>query len=199
MHQPVLSVLQLATAFCPQASASLEWVILDVIPVLKIFNRRRQTFLVLYHLSAIFSPVIPHMWLMIFARQKPIKLPRINRRQNWSYYKGKGRIPPHFTERDTYLLLAEFSVRTVNYGKKKRGSVIYSTKRKDEANKMFIIWLLPVWGTGNKYRTRDLTIIWQARQERKFLLAHENDSTQERVSEKVKTNSSCWKSLVGQN
>ena len=70
---------------------------------------------------------------------------------------------------DRYLLLAEFSVRTVNYGpsffpsiygpgakraghksmEKKRGSVIYSTDRKNEANKMFIIWLLPVWGTGN--------------------------------------------------
>ena len=37
--------------------------------------------------------------------------------------------------------------------------VIYSADRKNEANKMFIIWLLPVWGTGNKCRTRDLTII----------------------------------------
>ena len=26
-------------------------------------------------------------------------------------------------------------------------------------NKMFIIWLLPVWGIGNKFRTRDLTVI----------------------------------------
>ena len=74
-----------------------------------------------------------------------------------------------------HLLLAEFSVRTVNYRPsffhrfmsrlghklmgKKRGSVIYSTDRKNEANKMFIIWLLPVSGTGNKCRTRDLTII----------------------------------------
>ena len=69
-----------------------------------------------------------------------------------------------------YLLLAEFSVRTVNYGPsffrsrainrwKNRGSVIYSTDRKNEANKMFIIWLLPVWGTGNKCRTHDLTVI----------------------------------------
>ena len=44
--------------------------------------------------------------------------------------------------------------------------------------------------------------IWQSfdrRQERKFLLAHENNSTQQRVSEKVKTNSPCWKSLFGQN
>ena len=32
------------------------------------------------------------------------------------------------------------------------GSVIYSTDRKNEANKMFIIWLLPVSGTGNKCR-----------------------------------------------
>ena len=47
-----------------------------------------------------------------------------------------------------YLLLAEFSVRAraINRWKKKRGSVIYSTDRKNEANKMFIIWLLPVWG-----------------------------------------------------
>ena len=76
-----------------------------------------------------------------------------------------------------YLLLAEFLVRTVNYGQsffsvdlwpkraghksieKKRGSIIYSTDRKNEANKMFIIWLLPVWETGNKCRTRDLTVI----------------------------------------
>ena len=66
----------------------------------------------------------------------------------------------------TYLLSAEFSVRTVNYGPsffasiygKQRGSVIYSTDRKNEANKMFIIWLLPVWGTGNKCRTHDLTV-----------------------------------------
>ena len=76
------------------------------------------------------------------------------------------------TYNTTYLLLAEFSVRTVNYGpsfsprlsawainrwKKKRGSIIYSTDRKNEANKMFIICLLPVLGTGNKCRTRDLT------------------------------------------
>ena len=77
-----------------------------------------------------------------------------------------------------YLLLAEFSVRTGNYGLsffhrfmaqalsarainrwKKRGPVIYSTDRKNEANKMFIIWLLPVWETGNKCRTHDLTVI----------------------------------------
>ena len=64
------------------------------------------------------------------------------------------------------ILLAEFSVRSVNYGpsvfpsiygpsasrlghksmEKKRGSVIYTTDRKNEANKMFIIWLLPVLG-----------------------------------------------------
>ena len=61
IHQPVLSVLQLATAFCPQVSASLEWVKLDVIPVLKMFNRRRQTFLVLYHLLAIFSLWSPYV------------------------------------------------------------------------------------------------------------------------------------------
>ena len=41
---------------------------------------------------------------------------------------------------------------------KKRGSVIYSTDQKNEANKMFIIWLLPVWGTGNKYRMHDFTV-----------------------------------------
>ena len=54
------SFIQFPTAFCPQASVSLGWVILDVIPVLKIFNGLRQTFLVLCHLLAIF-PVIPHM------------------------------------------------------------------------------------------------------------------------------------------
>ena len=38
-------------------------------------------------------------------------------------------------------------------------SLIYCTDRKNEANKMFIIWLLQVSGTGNRCRTRDLTII----------------------------------------
>ena len=75
-----------------------------------------------------------------------------------------------------YLLLAEFSVRTVNYGPSLRESVIYSTDRKNEANKMFIIWLLPVWGTGNKSRTRDLTVISQA-SKTKVLLVQENNST----------------------
>ena len=42
-------------------------------------------------------------------------------------------------------------------------SVIYITDRKKEANKMLITWLL-VWGTGNKCRTSDLTVIWQASQ-----------------------------------
>ena len=106
----------------------------------------------------------------------------------------------------TYLLLAQFSVRTVNYGPsvfppiygpsakidgKKQGSVIYSTDQKNEANKMFITRLLPIWGTGNKCRTRDLTVIGQASR-KKFLLAiNENNSSQQSVSEKVKTNSPC--------
>ena len=108
------------------------------------------------------------------------------------------------------LLLAEFSVRTVNY----RPTFFPSTygpsaKRvghklmeKNEANKMFIIWFLPVWGTGNKCRTSAGRAIWQSFdrcQEIKCLLVHENNSTQQRVSEKVKTNSPCWKSLFGQN
>ena len=89
---------------------------------------------------------------------------------------------------DKYLLLAEFSVRTVNYGLsffhrfmaqarsawainrwKKRGSVFYRTNRKNEANKTLIIWLLPVWGTGNKCRTRDLTVIWQVSKKKVFI------------------------------
>ena len=75
---------------------------------------------------------------------------------------------------DIRLLLAEFSVRTVNYGpsfffRKKQGSIIYSTDRKNEANKMFIIWLLPVWGTGNKCRTHDLTVIWQVSKKKVFI------------------------------
>ena len=110
----------------------------------------------------------------------------------------------------TYLLLAQFSVRTVNYGPsffppiygpsakidgKKQGSIIYSTDQKNEANKMFITRLLPIWGTGNKCRTRDLTGIWQASR-KKFLLAiNENNSSQQSVSEKVKTNSPCWKKV----
>ena len=71
-----------------------------------------------------------------------------------------------------YLLLAEFSVRTVNYGPSffsvdlwpKRFDGKNSVRNlqygpKNEANKMFIIWLLPVLGTGNKCRTHDLTVI----------------------------------------
>ena len=89
----------------------------------------------------------------------------------------------------TYLLLAEFSVHTVNFGPsfflsiygpsakcaghklmlKKWGSVIYSTDRKNKANKMFIIWLLLVLGTVNKCRTRYLTIIWQASRKKIFI------------------------------
>ena len=73
------------------------------------------------------------------------------------------------------LISLVFSVRIVNYGSsfcsidlwpkrekidgKKRGSAIYNTDQKNEANKMFIIWLLPVSETGNKCRTRDLTVI----------------------------------------
>ena len=52
---------------------------------------------------------------------------------------------------------------------KKRGSVIYSADRKNEANKMFMIWLLPVWGTGNKCRTHDLTVISQASKKKGFI------------------------------
>ena len=56
---------------------------------------------------------------------------------------------------DKYLSLAEFSVRTVNYGPSFFPSIYGpSAKRaghksmgKNEANKMFILWLLPVWGT----------------------------------------------------
>ena len=66
-----------------------------------------------------------------------------------------------------YLLLAEFSVRSVNYGPSFFASIYGPSARraghklmeKNEANKMFIIWLLPVWGTGNKCRTHDLTVI----------------------------------------
>ena len=68
------------------------------------------------------------------------------------------------------LLLAEFSVRTVNYGPSFFASIYgpsarraghksmgknEANKKKNEANKMFIIWLLPVWGTGNKCRTHN--------------------------------------------
>ena len=51
--------------------------------------------------------------------------------------------------------------------KKLYGSL--SLDRKNEANKMFIIWLLSVWGTGNKCRTRDLTIISQASRKKVFI------------------------------
>ena len=81
----------------------------------------------------------------------------------------------------TYLLLVEFSVRTEakraghKSMEKKRGFVIYSTDQKNEANKMFIIFFL--FGGPE---TRAGRTIWQSfdrRQKRKFLLAHENNST----------------------
>ena len=59
----------------------------------------------------------------------------------------------------TRIIAGCSSNRCMNNDSLKRGSVIYSTDRKNEANKMFIICLLPVSGTGNKYRTSDLTII----------------------------------------
>ena len=160
MHQPVLSVLQLATAFCPHASASLEWVILDVIPVLKIFNRRGQTFLVLYHLSVFFFPCDPpyvtddlcEAEAYKASKDKPQTELELSQRQRQNS-------APFYRTRYIPLISRVFGPYCKLRKKKKRGSVIYSTKRKDEANKMFIIWLLPVWGTGNKYRTRDLTII----------------------------------------
>ena len=55
---------------------------------------------------------------------------------------------------------------------------------------MFIIWLLPVWETRETSAGRTISQSFDRRQKRKFLLAHENNSTQQRVSEKVKTNSS---------
>ena len=59
----------------------------------------------------------------------------------------------------TRIIAGCSSNRCMNNDSLKKGYVIYSTDRKNEANKMFIICLLPVSGTGNKYRTRDLTII----------------------------------------
>ena len=47
---------------------------------------------------------------------------------------------------------------------------------------MFIIWLLPVWGTGNK--TRDLTVIWQLSKKKVFIAL-------QRLSEKVKSKCKC--------
>ena len=86
-----------------------------------------------------------------------------------------------------YLLLAEFSVRTVNYGPASRlGRKSMEKVRENEANKMFIIWL-PVWGTGSKCRTHarfdsHLTGV----KKEKFLLAHIK-----RFSVKVESNAPC--------
>ena len=53
---------------------------------------------------------------------------------------------------------------------------------------MFIIWL-PVWGTGNKCRTRDLTIIWEGAKKREsFYSLMKTISTSQRLSKKVKSN-----------
>ena len=66
-------------------------------------------------------------------------------------------------EANIYLLLAEFSIRTVNYGPSFFPSIYSPSEKsinrwkktrirnlqygpKNEANRMFIIWLLPVWG-----------------------------------------------------
>ena len=64
------------------------------------------------------------------------------REDTMSLHKSSTGISLVFTTYNAYLLLAEFSARTVNYGPsfslngKKRGSVIYSRDRKNQANKM---------------------------------------------------------------
>ena len=91
----------------------------------------------------------------------------------------------NFARRQGYGLLCTFVAKVAKINKnnriyaslrawainrwKKRGSVIYNMDRKNEANKMFIMWLLPVWGTGNKCRTHDLTVIWQVSKKKVFI------------------------------
>ena len=73
------------------------------------------------------------------------------------------------------MLLHKNMARALHKSMEKRGSVIYSTHGKNEANMMFIIWLLP----GGGPETIAGRAIWQSfdrRQNRKFLLAHENNT-----------------------
>ena len=103
---------------------------------------------------------------------------------------------------DSLLLLEEFSVRAVNYGSP-FFSIIYgpSAKRAGHIKSMEKKTSIRNLHFGGP-ETSAGRAIWQSFdrcQERKFLLAHENNSAQQRVSEKVKTNSPCWKSLFGQN
>ena len=82
-------------------------------------------------------------------------------------------------ECNIYLFLAEFSVRTVNYGPRffhrfmARAINRWKKTRirnlqfgpKNEANKLFIKWRLPVSGP----ETNDLTVIWQASKKKVFI------------------------------
>ena len=114
-----------------------------------------------------------------------------------------------YPKKNRYLLLAEFLFRTVNYepiffsmenlkSMKKRGSVIYRSDRKKELIRCLLYGFFQFGGP----ETSAGRAIWQSfdgRPEGKFLLAHENNSKQQRVSEKVERNPPCWKSLFGQN
>ena len=92
-----------------------------------------------------------------------------------------------------YLLVAEFSVRTVNYGPSFFPSIcgakhiIYSTNRKNEANKMFIMWLLPVWHRKQVQDARFDNHLTGAKKESFYWLT-KTIAHKKRGSEKVKTN-----------
>ena len=90
-----------------------------------------------------------------------------------------------------YLLLAEFSVRTVNYG------ITIRTNKTRLIRCSFYGFFQ--FGGPEISAGRAIWQLFDRRQKRKFLLAHENNSTQQTVSQKVKTNSPCWKSLFGQD
>ena len=72
---------------------------------------------------------------------------------------------------------------------------MYSKDRKNEANKMFIISSLVQFGGQETSAGRAIWQSFDRRHERKLLLAHENNNTQQRVSEKVKTNFSMLKKV----
>ena len=127
-------------------------------------------------------------------------------------------IMKQYENSNVYLLLAEFSVRTVNYGPSVFFFRFMAQARSVQAINRWKKTRIHNLQCGPKKRgyrcvlhgffefggpvTSAGRAIWQSfdrRQERNFLFAHENSRSQQRVSEKGKTNSPCWKSLFGQN
>ena len=132
-------------------------------------NSSRTNILSLCRYSLMINQISKDIYIHLNSRE--LKARHVNRRSTTqcnATSRSRYTVLFGINVQDTYLLLAEFSVRTGNYGptffrainrwKKTRiRNLQYGSK--NEANKMFIIWLLPVWETRNKCRTHDLTVI----------------------------------------